>query len=42
MADKVLAELGPAQVVGLNDDASITPQQQLRIQQVVEQAYEDC
>jgi hypothetical protein len=42
MADEVLAELGPAQVVGLNDDASITPQQQLRIQQVVEQAYEDC
>jgi hypothetical protein len=42
MADEVVAELGPAQLVDLNDEANVTPQLAQRIQQVVAQAYEDC
>jgi hypothetical protein len=42
MTDALLDDLGPARLIGLNDESQVSPQEQLHIQQVVGQAYEDC
>ena len=42
MADHVIADLGPAQLVDLNDVQNVTPEAEQHIQAVVEQAFQSC
>lgn len=42
MADRVLSDLGPGQLVALNDEENVTPEAEQRVQAVVEQAFQSC